>query len=176
MMASGFAGLGYQIIWTQQGALWLLRAAAAMGATLPAMERITARLQAARDRSLAALYAANTLGAVAGVLTVAFWLVPRLGLARTATVCAALNLLCGVLALAAFPTTAAATAGAERDGARGRVLATLALTGLLGIGFEVLVVRVLSQVTEDTVYTFALLLAVYLIGSAAGPAACHARV
>ncbi|HEY3594504.1 MAG TPA: fused MFS/spermidine synthase, partial [Polyangiaceae bacterium] len=39
---------------------------------------------------------------------------------------------------------------------------------------EVVVVRVLSQVTEDTVYTFALLLAVYLVGSAAG-AAAHQR-
>src|SRR5262249_55409522 len=44
------------------------------------------------------------------------------------------------------------------------------LTGLLGIGYEVLVVRVLSQVAENTVYTFAMLLAVYLAGSAAGAA------
>ena len=50
------------------------------------------------------------------------------------------------------------------------LLLLLALTGLLGIGYEVLVVRVLSQVTEDTVYTFAMLLAVYLVGSAAGAA------
>ena len=58
-----------------------------------------------------------------------------------------------------------------RDRARARgVLLRLALTGLLGIGYEVLVVRVLSQVTEDTVYTFAMLLAVYLVGSAAGAA------
>jgi spermidine synthase len=41
---------------------------------------------------------------------------------------------------------------------------------LLGIGYEVLVVRVLSQVSENTVYTFALLLAIYLVGSAAGAA------
>ena len=50
----------------------------------------------------------------------------------------------------------------------------LAATGLLGIGYEVLVVRVLSQVTEDTVYTFALLLAVYLLFTALG-AALHPR-
>jgi spermidine synthase len=49
----------------------------------------------------------------------------------------------------------------------------LAITGLLGIGYEVLVVRVLSQVTENTVYTFALLLAVYLVGTALGAAAYH---
>ena len=47
----------------------------------------------------------------------------------------------------------------------------LAATGLLGIGYEVLVVRVLSQVAENTVYTFAMLLAVYLIGTALGAAA-----
>lgn len=47
----------------------------------------------------------------------------------------------------------------------------LAATGLLGVGYEVVVVRVLSQVTADTVYTFALLLAVYLVGSALGAAA-----
>ncbi|HEX8107177.1 MAG TPA: fused MFS/spermidine synthase, partial [Kofleriaceae bacterium] len=51
-----------------------------------------------------------------------------------------------------------------------RAVTRLALTGFLGIGYEVLVVRVLSQVAEDTVYTFALLLAVYLVGTAAGAA------
>ena len=54
------------------------------------------------DRSetrIAALYASNTFGAVLGVLATAFWLVPELGLTRSAGVCAALNVLC---ALAAF--------------------------------------------------------------------------
>ncbi|MDP1902472.1 MAG: fused MFS/spermidine synthase [Rubrivivax sp.] len=152
--------------------LLLLPATAAMGATLPAMERVTARLRS-EGGSIAALYAANTLGAVVGVLVVAFWLVPEIGLARTATVCAALNLLCaaGALALAGPPRPAATPAG--RAAAHGVLpaLPVLAATGLLGIGYEVLVVRVLSQVTEDTVYTFALLLAVYLVGTALGAAA-----
>ncbi|OYU96674.1 MAG: spermidine synthase, partial [Burkholderiales bacterium PBB5] len=72
----------------------LLPATAAMGATLPAMERLLAA--AARGgrggRSIAGLYAANTAGAVAGVLATAFWLVPALGLSRTAGLCIALNL------------------------------------------------------------------------------------
>src|SRR6185369_15848771 len=83
-------------------------------------------------------------------------------------VCAALNLLCAAAALVAFPARTAVPA--PPDAARGS-LAPLALTGFLGIGYEVLVARVLSQVTEDTVYTFALLLAVYLVGTAAGAAA-----
>jgi len=153
-----------------------LPATAAMGATLPAMERISAE-----DHNLAALYAANTFGAVAGVLCSAFWLVPGVGLARSAGICVGLNLLCAAAACGLFPAGArpalaasaprplALAAPAQRAGARG-LLIRLALTGWLGIGYEVLVVRILSQVTEDTVYTFALLLAVYLLGTAAGAA------
>lgn len=250
MAASGFAGLGYQIVWTQQfglvlghesaavlavvaaffgglslGALWLgrhieasprplrwyagcealigawglvligimpaasgaalaligpdatplwhwsvafgaslvllLPATAAMGATLPAMARLgTARL--------APLYAANTLGAVAGVLGTAFWLIPALGLTQSAALCIALNLGCAALAGVALKAQPAAALGPHTSN---RPLALLAATGLLGIAYEVLAVRVLSQVAEDTVYTFALLLAVYLAGSALGAAA-----
>src|SRR4051794_29176479 len=36
MMASGFAGLGYQIVWTQQCALWLGHESAAVLAVLAA--------------------------------------------------------------------------------------------------------------------------------------------
>jgi spermidine synthase len=257
MVASGFAGLGYQIVWTQQcavwlgheaaavlavvaaffggvslGALWLgrrieksahpvrwyagcelviagwglilalalpllgggllrvmgarpspawqwtaafcgtfvllLPATAAMGATLPAMARVNARSHGER---VAALYASNTFGAVAGLLVVTFWLVPRIGFVRSALSCATLNLLCAVAAVFAFTGRSAAAASAP-PGRSGRgALLRLAITGSLGIGYEVLVVRVLSQVAEDTVYTFALLLAVYLVGSALGAAA-----
>ncbi|MBL8279520.1 MAG: spermidine synthase [Pelomonas sp.] len=144
--------------------LLLLPATAAMGATLPAMARLgTARV--------APLYAANTLGAVAGVLVTAFWLIPQLGLTRSAGLCVLLNLACAAgagLALRARPVPP------PRPPTSLRPLRQLALSGLLGIAYEVLAVRVLSQVTEDTVYTFALLLAVYLAGSALG-AAAHAR-
>jgi spermidine synthase len=260
MVASGFAGLGYQIIWTQQCSLWLghesaavlavvtaffgglavgglslgsriersarpvgwyaacelvialwsllllfvaspfsgfmlratgvepsagwqwsvafcgtfflfLPATVAMGATLPAMERLT-RALGSEERSIAALYASNTFGAVLGVLVAAFWLIPTVGLAKSGAACILLNLLCGAIALAVFRNGAEPAASPlSRDDRRPRAVATrLAFTGLLGIGYEVLVVRVLSQVTEDTVYTFAMLLAVYLIGSAAGAA------
>ncbi|MCI0539940.1 MAG: fused MFS/spermidine synthase [Verrucomicrobiales bacterium] len=41
-------------------------------------------------------------------------------------------------------------------------------TGLFGIGYEVVGVRVLAQVLENTIYTFASALAVFLCGTAAG--------
>jgi len=144
--------------------LLLLPATAAMGATLPAMARLG-------TAAVAPLYAANTLGGVAGVLATAFWLIPELGLTKSAGLCVALNLGCALLAGLALRAQPSPALGPRRSS---RPLAMLALTGLLGIAYEVLAVRVLSQVAEDTVYTFALLLAVYLAGSALG-AAAHAR-
>ena len=262
MIASGFAGLGYQIIWTQQSALWLgheaasvlavvcaffgglavgafatggaiersrrprrwyvacellialwsggllwafepashwliaatgvtpsplwqwtvafggtflllLPATAAMGATLPAMERLIANLHGT-GRSIALLYAANTLGAVLGVLACAFWLVPGAGLARTTLLCVALNVGCATLAFLRMPRQVDPPAPRIPVGAIW-VSGALLLTGLLGIAYEVLVVRVLSQVSEDTVYTYALLLAVYLIGTSLGAAGYQQR-
>jgi len=153
--------------------LVLLPATAAMGATLPAMQRIVTRLQG-RGQSVALLYAANTFGAVLGVLAIAFWLIPAFGLMRSAFVCVALNLACGATCLAWFSEAAGKLPPASpkpAEPARARtLLLQLAATGLLGIGYEVLVVRVISQVSENTVYTFALLLAIYLVGSAAGAA------
>lgn len=150
----------------------LLPVTAAMGATLPAMERLAAGLERG-GRSISLLYAANTAGAVCGVVVATFWLIPSFGLARTAVACAGLNLLCAALALALFPRSGVPEprpSPSHRGLARSAV-ARLAFTGFLGIGYEVLVVRVLSQVTENTVYTFALLLAVYLVGTAGGAAA-----
>src|SRR5262245_6623607 len=151
--------------------LLLLPATAAMGATLPAMERVMAQLER-QGSSIAALYAGNTFGAVVGVLGAAFWLVPELGLVRTSVVCAVANLACAVAALKLFPDGVPQPSGrAESAGG----LWLLAATGLLGIGYEVLVVRVLSQVSENTVYTFAMLLAVYLAGTALGAAVYQRR-
>lgn len=164
--------------------LLLLPATAAMGATLPAIERIVG---AEEKRSIAGLYAANTFGAVLGVLLATFWLVPAFGLAATAGVCAGVNALCAIGAWkwlhSERPSTALHDAwrlpsgtSTHRSGPAGArwpramALTQLALSGLLGIGYEVIVVRVLSQLNEDTVYTFALLLAVYLVGTSLGAA------
>lgn len=182
-VASPFSGWVLRLIGVAPSTTWhwlvvfsacfclFLPATAAMGATLPAMERLMSWLR--NDvRSIASLYAMNTFGAVLGVLASAFWLIPSFGLAQSAAVCVSLNLACGALALALFPKTAtpAATSPESKpSGTRGALL-RLAGSGFLGIGYEVLIVRVLSQVTENTVYTFALLLAVYLVGTAAGAA------
>ena len=169
----------------------LLPATLAMGATLPAMERLLAQFQAG-GANLAALYAGNTVGGVVGVCGVAFWCVPQWGLTTTALACALLNVACAAAVLLwtpaasqagsrpgsragsrpgapSAPRPVAATTGDA--GARHGLELALVMTGLLGIGYEVVVLRVLSQVAENTVYTLALLLVVYLVGTALGAAA-----
>lgn len=158
--------------------LLFLPATAAMGATLPAMERLVSRLRG--GKVVGGLYAANTFGAVAGTMISTFWIAPALGFTATLLVLAANNALCalGVLAGAgrrAWPGPAAAACSGPSTpggpavgvGAR-RLLLTLFVTGLLGIGYEVLIIRMLSQILENTIYTFASVLSVYLLGTAVG--------
>ncbi|MEE4379597.1 MAG: fused MFS/spermidine synthase [Candidatus Competibacteraceae bacterium] len=157
----------------------LLPATAAMGATLPALERVYGHLFGIGNH-VGSVYAANTFGAVTGTVLTTFVLAPALGYSLTLWVCAMVNLACaiGILRLIrgtaqqrAAVEIAATKPNTERDR---RLLMILFITGLLGLSYEVLVIRVLSQVLEDTVFTFAVILSIYLLGVAIG-AACYQR-
>ena len=166
-------------------ALMLLPATVAMGATLPAMDRFAAaRVQGEGDghqRIVGGLYAANTIGAMVGTIAITFWVLPKLGFRGTTILLAVLNLGCagGALALGAravasvrgdeVPTQSEPSAEASSL-TQGRLLLTLFVTGFLGIAYETLGIRMLTQVLENTVYTFAVVLSVYLGGTAVGAA------
>ncbi|MBU6271539.1 MAG: spermidine synthase [Betaproteobacteria bacterium] len=160
--------------------LALLPATVAMGATLPLVVRQVAQNQG----PLALIYAANTAGAVLGVLAAVFWLVPATGLASTGAAIAALNLACAGLAAwrwgrtsvprndlpASMPTLSASP---PQGGGRASPRILLAACGFLGIGHETLCVRVLGQVTENTAYSYAAMLAAFLAGTALGAGLLH---
>ncbi|MCS3929041.1 spermidine synthase [Bradyrhizobium elkanii] len=148
--------------------LVLLPATMAMGGTLAALERMT-RQARGEARVTAGVYGANTAGALAGTLVSTFLLIPALGFSGTLLCLAAVNAFCALGALAVGPAAKADTEQRRPERIRDvRFTITLFATGLLGIAFEVLVVRLAAQVMEDTVYTFAGLLAAYLLGTAAG--------
>jgi len=150
--------------------LLLLPATVAMGGTLAALDRWI-RCVSASERIVAGAYAANTLGAVAGTLLTVTWSFGALGLKGTLVALALLN---GIAAVAAWwldrETAPAAEVGRVSMSGNGRLLTSLGITGVLGIAVEVIVVRIASQFLSDTIYTFAALLAAYLLGSAAGAA------
>lgn len=148
-------------------AIVLAPATIAMGATLPALEAVLAPL-AREGRAVAFVYASNTFGAVLGTLGTTFLILPALGLSLTLMVCALLNFFCAG-AMVVISRRQVAPPPVPRLQAAGREnLFWLFLTGLLGIGFEVLAVRTVSQILENTIYTFAALLAVYLLSTALG--------
>lgn len=148
-------------------ALVLAPATIAMGGTLTALERIVA---AAWDsnRVSAGVYGANTAGAVAGALASAFVLLPAFGLSGTLIIMASMNAVCAIAAFVLNAELDPQQARAPTGTMPRRLAVTLLVTGFLGISFEMLVVRLAAQVLQDTIYTFAGLLAAYLLGSALG--------
>jgi len=150
----------------------LLPATFAMGSTLTAMDRWIASGAKAK-RCLGGLYACNTAGAVVGLMAGTFYLMPACGFRCTALVISALSLVCAVVAfhLAQRTVKSAVVEGdpavekASLDIHHGALLIVL---GWLGIGYEVLGVRAMSQTLENTVYSFSAALAVFLAGTAAG--------
>lgn len=147
----------------------LLPATLAMGATLPALERfIISRFK--EPQVLPSLYAWNTLGAVVGTLLTTFVLIRYWGITSTLVVLAACNFLCaGVVLLYSRTVNSAGIYGDSPKPKLNSYLAFLLFAcGLFGIGFEVIMVRLLSQILENTVYTYAALLAVYLLATVFG--------
>lgn len=169
----GIAWIGFGSPRSDSGRQWqatfiltfiaLLPATMAMGASFPAMARLLP------GRSIGALYASNTLGAMAGILGMVWWLMPAVGLRASAMALAGMNLsvAIGAWLVARAPLTVEVETEATITR---RHFVTVFITGLLAIGYEVVGVRVLSQVMENTVYSFAAALAVYLLGTALGAA------
>lgn len=148
-------------------ALVLAPATIAMGGTLTALERIVGTAWSS-NRVSAGVYGANTAGAVAGALASAFLLLPALGLSGTLVIMASTNAACAIAAFVLNTDLAPQQWRTPAGAIPGRLAVTLFVTGLLGISFEMLVVRLAAQVLQDTIYTFAGLLAAYLLGSALG--------
>ncbi len=157
----------------------LLPATVLMGATLPAISRW---VKASRDGIswLGWFYAGNTFGAVCGSLLAGFYLLRVHDMVIGTAVAVSLNLL---VALAGFalaltnshrapdePAEPASPSSSERVGAR-LVYLAIALSGFCALGAEVVWTRLMSLMLGGTVYTFSLILAVFLVGLAAGSSA-----
>jgi spermidine synthase len=146
-----------------------------MGSTFPLLMGAI-RQTNPTERSFSYLYVANVLGALLGTLVSAFVLIELLGFQGTLYVAGVLNAL---LALAAFrislsvepsgseATCAPATPTRQKlyDLPQNSVLCMLFTTGLVSMGMEVVWIRQLTPYLGNVVYTFAGILAVYLLAT-----------
>jgi predicted membrane-bound spermidine synthase len=145
-----------------------------MGLSLP----LLARGAVAASREIAPLvgrlYAINTLGAAAGAAVAGWWLLGELGFVDTVRVAAGLNVTaCAVVLLlwrVAGPEAPAsaepAAAGVASGDAQGRLwpwFLMYGLTGAVAIGLEVAYFRVIDAIWRNNSYTFATVLAIYLL-------------
>lgn len=158
-----------------------------MGLTLPLLTRHLVDSMRTAGARMGQLYGANTLGAMFGTLVSGFVLVELLGLSATAEVGIGLNLLCGATAvLLGVRRVIDAPAAAEVEAQPGEDQARLGLwlrrllyaitfvSGFVALALELLWVRMLSEGTGSQIYSFAIILAVYLLGIALGGAAYRA--
>ena len=170
------AGTGWMLAVKFALALLLVFPAAFfMGGTVPAMGQAVIRQPERLGRTGAMLYAVNTLGAALGVAIAAFVMIPSLGYAVTYTLAVLLSATVGVVAWRLPAAEAIPTVKMEikNDAAvpAGERLAVAGLcffSGFVILALEVVWTRVFAQVHENSVYSYAIILIVVLIGLAAG--------
>jgi spermidine synthase len=145
-----------------------------MGASLPAAARWVESTGEGVSW-LGILYGGNTAGAVFGCLLAGFYLLRVFDLTVATLVAAAINGVVGLTALTLIKKTAAPRQRQDALPAPALgpwpIYVTIAISGATALGAEVVWTRLLSLLLGATVYTFSIILAVFLAGIGIGSAA-----
>ena len=167
----------------------ILPPAILMGGSLPVLAQAIDRGRLGLGVLGGGLYAVNTFGAAVGAIAVPAALLPALG--ATGSLWAAMGASLFVAAIALLLDTAARRDGAPEPrpaslpSSRGRttpafssrlLLAAAFFSGVVALGLEVLWTRMVALVHENSVYSFATVVAVFLTGIAAGAAGARAML
>ncbi len=160
-------------------AVALLPFCACMGATFPLAIAAARRFFTGRyASSFSYLYVGNVLGAMLGALSCAFVMIELLGFKGTMAVAVALNLLvAGGALILSFRGASGSPTGcldqervhtATADSREWKLYGILFLTGFASLGMEVVWTRLYIPVFGPLVYTFAFILAAYLLATLIG--------
>jgi len=169
------AGLGLTILFSF---LLLIVPTMLMGATLPLLVEDLVRSSRNVGNSVAILYFANTLGSAFACYLCAEFVLQNFGQSGSVTIAACLNLVVGTVACL-FGRNRQSSTEAAREVETAHCLSEpglpltvamliAALAGFIALGFEIEWFRVLALGSADRAPAFALLLATYLSGIAAG--------
>jgi spermidine synthase len=188
---SGGAGVLGIIMRGVAAAICLLPPTLLMGATLPAISRWVESTPEGVSW-LGFFYGGNIAGGVVGSLLAGFYLLRVYDLAVATFVAVALNVavaLLGILIAKAAPTIQTIASDREERNVKPvpgawAVYLAIALSGMTALSSEVIWTRLLSLLFGGTVYTFSLILGVFLfglgigssLGSAIGRASARPRV
>ena len=145
-----------------------------MGATLPALAR-----QVEEVSWMGLLYGANIAGAMFGCLFSGFYLLRLYDVTGATYVAVAINVAVAAIALAlgAAPQPGSSSPAREGEGSSAAIYMAIALSGLCALGAEAIWTRTLGLLFGGSVYTFSIIVAVFLaglgIGSGVGSLLCR---
>ncbi len=148
-----------------------------IGAMMPAMSRIYAQRTGLVGHEVGQVYAVNTLGSVLGCAFTAIFFIRLWGLRETVFLAAALNLIGAAIAWRLpregqesdrprrSPRSARRPAVQDQTPTQRRfVLWAYACSGFASLGYEVVWARIISLHTLGAIYSFSIMLAVFLSG------------
>jgi predicted membrane-bound spermidine synthase len=172
------AGSPYPLVFILSFAL-LLVPTLLMGMTLPLLSQAFIDRVEVSGQIVGILYGINTLGAAFGSLLAGYVIIGAVGLDGAVRVAASLNAAVGLSAIllnqlrtSTLPETESRSGSnvkAERIqwGYRTILLASF-LVGFIGLGYEMLWIRILAILNKSTAYSFPTILFVFLVGLALG--------
>jgi spermidine synthase len=154
----------------------LLPSAILMGGTLPLMGQHVIRARDSLGRMGSALYALNTAGGAMGALAAGFFLPMWLGYSGAYLLAVGFDLFVGLSAIAlarrALPMPRAQAPAPSAIPARLWIIAFA--SGFATLAVEVIWTRAFAQVLQNSVYTYALVLTVFLLALSLGAALANA--
>jgi spermidine synthase len=170
------AGSPYWLVFILSFA-FLLAPTFLMGMTLPLLSQAFINRVETSGQVVGLLYGINTLGAAFGCLLAGYVLIGKFGFDGASLIAVAFNVGVGTIAILAsrwisFPTSNPSTQSTTRNASTywtyRQILFTSFLVGFIGLGFEMLWIRILHIINKNTSYGFASILFVFLIGLAIG--------
>jgi spermidine synthase len=153
-----------------------------MGGTLPLLSQYFVKRLSNMSFKIGILYALNTFGATLGAFLCGFYFIRHLGVDYTNYLAGILNLLIGLIAYLSAGRLALGRAKLEETTDRksldnhhsslithhSSVVICYFFAGFTSIAYEVVWTRYLSLALENTVYTYTIILTVFLLGIALG--------
>jgi predicted membrane-bound spermidine synthase len=170
------AGAPYALVFLISFAI-LLIPTTLMGMTLPLLTQAFVDRVDVSGRVIGLLYGINTLGAAFGTLLAGYVLIGFYGFTGTVYIAVLVNGLVGLSAFVLSRWQSALTAEAEPAQTTNpanivwgykTILLSSFLVGFIGLGFEMLWIRILLIVNKNTAYAFPSILFVFLLGLALG--------
>lgn len=145
-----------------------------MGMTLPFLTQSFVHRVETSGQIIGILYGINTFGAALGAVFAGYFLIGRFGLDGATYIAVALNAIVGLFSIALTfwkwserGSTSQNTTHPTQWGYKTILLSSF-LVGFIGLGYQMLWIRILHIVNKNTAYSFPSILFIFLLGLAIG--------